>query len=80
MIKRVLGRTGLGVSALGIGCNNFGMRLDLDKTRAVVDAATEVGINFIDTADVYGGRGGSETLLGAPPRSSDADRGDVGCA
>jgi aryl-alcohol dehydrogenase-like predicted oxidoreductase len=65
MIKRLFGRTGLAVSALGLGCNNFGMRLDLDKTRAVVDAATEVGINFIDTADVYGGRGGSETLLGA---------------
>jgi aryl-alcohol dehydrogenase-like predicted oxidoreductase len=64
MIKRVFGRPGLSVSALGLGCNNFGMRLDLDKTRAVVDAATEVGINFIDTADVYGGRG-SETLLGA---------------
>jgi aryl-alcohol dehydrogenase-like predicted oxidoreductase len=65
MIKRAFGRTGLAVSALGLGCNNFGMRLDLDKTRAVVDAATEVGINFIDTADVYGGLGGSERLLGA---------------
>lgn len=65
MIKRALGSTGLAVSALGLGCNNFGMRLDLDKTRAVLDAATEVGINFIDTADVYGGRGGSERLLGA---------------
>jgi aryl-alcohol dehydrogenase-like predicted oxidoreductase len=65
MIKRKLGSTGLAVSALGLGCNNFGMRLDLDETRAVIDAATEVGINFIDTADVYGGRGGSERLLGA---------------
>ena len=65
MIKRVFGRTGLAVSALGLGCNNFGMRLDLNETRAVIDAATEVGINFIDTADVYGGRGGSERLLGA---------------
>jgi aryl-alcohol dehydrogenase-like predicted oxidoreductase len=65
MIKRAFGSTGLAVSALGLGCNNFGMRLDLDKTRAVVDAATEVGINFIDTADVYGARGGSERLLGA---------------
>jgi aryl-alcohol dehydrogenase-like predicted oxidoreductase len=65
MIKRAFGSTGLAVSALGLGCNNFGMRLDLDKTRAVVDAATEVGINFIDTADVYGGRGSSERLLGA---------------
>jgi aryl-alcohol dehydrogenase-like predicted oxidoreductase len=64
MIKRALGSTGLAVSALGLGCNNFGMRLDLDKTRAVVEAATEVGINFIDTADVYGDRGGSERLLG----------------
>jgi aryl-alcohol dehydrogenase-like predicted oxidoreductase len=65
MIKRAFGSTGLAVSALGLGCNNFGMRLDLDETRAVIDAATEVGINFIDTADVYGGRGGSERLLGA---------------
>lgn len=65
MITRAFGSTGLAVSALGLGCNNFGMRLDLDKTRAVLDAATEVGINFIDTADVYGGRGGSERLLGA---------------
>jgi aryl-alcohol dehydrogenase-like predicted oxidoreductase len=64
MIKRAFGSTGLAVSALGLGCNNFGMRLDLDKTRAVVEAATEVGINFIDTADVYGDRGGSERLLG----------------
>jgi aryl-alcohol dehydrogenase-like predicted oxidoreductase len=65
MITRAFGSTGLAVSALGLGCNNFGMRLDLDKTRAVLDAATEVGINFIDTADVYGDRGGSERLLGA---------------
>ncbi len=65
MIKRAFGNTGLAVSALGLGCNNFGRRLDLDGTRAVVDAAIEAGINFIDTADVYGDRGGSETLLGA---------------
>jgi aryl-alcohol dehydrogenase-like predicted oxidoreductase len=65
MIKRAFGSTGLAVSVLGLGCNNFGMRLDLDKTRAVVDAAAQVGINFIDTADVYGDRGGSERLLGA---------------
>jgi aryl-alcohol dehydrogenase-like predicted oxidoreductase len=65
MIKRAFGSTGLAVSALGLGCNNFGMRIDVDETRAVIDAATEVGVNFIDTADVYGGRGGSERLLGA---------------
>jgi aryl-alcohol dehydrogenase-like predicted oxidoreductase len=65
MIKRAFGSTGLMVSALGLGCNNFGRRLDLEKTRAVVDSAVEAGINFFDTADVYGDRGGSETLLGA---------------
>jgi aryl-alcohol dehydrogenase-like predicted oxidoreductase len=65
MIRRALGRTGLQVSAVGLGCNNFGARLDLEKTRAVVDAAIDAGINFFDTADTYGNRGGSETLLGA---------------
>jgi aryl-alcohol dehydrogenase-like predicted oxidoreductase len=54
----------LNVSAVGLGCNNFGRRVDLDGTRAVVDAALEVGVNFLDTADVYGDQGGSETLLG----------------
>jgi aryl-alcohol dehydrogenase-like predicted oxidoreductase len=65
MIKRAFGSTGLMVSALGLGCNNFGRRLNLEKTRTVVDSAIEAGINFFDTADVYGDRGGSETLLGA---------------
>ena len=65
MIKRSIGSTGLMVSTLGLGCNNFGRRLDLGKTRTVVDSAIEAGINFFDTADVYGDRGGSETLLGA---------------
>ena len=65
MINRAFGSTGLMVSALGLGCNNFGRRLDLEKTRTVVDSAIEAGINFFDTADVYGDRGGSETLLGA---------------
>jgi aryl-alcohol dehydrogenase-like predicted oxidoreductase len=65
MIKRAFGSTGLMVSALGLGCNNFGRRLDLERTRTVVDSALAAGINFLDTADVYGDRGGSETLLGA---------------
>ena len=65
MIRRAFGKTGLMVSALGLGCNNFGRRLDLEKTRNVIDSAIEAGINFFDTADVYGDRGGSETLLGA---------------
>lgn len=64
MKTRALGPSGLQVSEVGLGCNNFGGRLDEAGTRAVVDAALEAGINFFDTADVYGERGGSETLLG----------------
>ena len=58
-----LGSSGLRVSRVGLGCNNFGRRLDLEGARAVVDAALEVGINFLDTADIYGG-GDSERFLG----------------
>jgi aryl-alcohol dehydrogenase-like predicted oxidoreductase len=54
----------LSVSVVGLGCNNFGRRVDLDGTRAVVDAALDAGVNLLDTADVYGNQGGSETLLG----------------
>jgi aryl-alcohol dehydrogenase-like predicted oxidoreductase len=61
---RPLGHSGLEVSVLGLGCNNFGRRVDLEGTRAVVDAALEQGVNFLDTADIYGGHGGSEELLG----------------
>jgi aryl-alcohol dehydrogenase-like predicted oxidoreductase len=64
MKTRALGPSGLQVSEVGLGCNNFGGRLDEAGTRAVVDAALEAGINFFDTADSYGERGGSETLLG----------------
>jgi aryl-alcohol dehydrogenase-like predicted oxidoreductase len=64
MMKRPLGSTGLFVSALGLGCNNFAVRLDLARTKAVIDAALEAGVTFIDTADVYGNRGGSENLIG----------------
>ncbi len=59
-----LGGSDLHVSRVGLGCNNFGGRVDLDGTRAVVDAALDAGINFLDTADIYGGQGGSERLLG----------------
>ena len=52
------------VSVTGLGCNNFGGRLDLDGTRAVVDAAIDAGITLFDTAESYGGGGGSERLLG----------------
>lgn len=54
---------GLDVSAIGLGCNNFGMRIDADQTKVVVDTAIEEGITFFDTADVYGG-GLSEEFLG----------------
>jgi len=54
----------LEVSVVGLGCNNFGMRIDADQTRAVVDAAIDAGINYFDTAEGYGG-GKSEEFLGA---------------
>ena len=61
MEKRKIGS--LEVSLAGIGCNNFGWRIDADGTAAVVTAAIEAGINFFDTADIYGG-GQSEEYLG----------------
>jgi aryl-alcohol dehydrogenase-like predicted oxidoreductase len=64
MRTRSLGTGGPDVSVVGLGCNNFGSRVDEHGTRAVVDAALEVGITLFDTADVYGNRGGSEDLLG----------------
>ena len=64
MRYRPLGDSGLMVSVTGLGCNNFGRRLDLDATRAVVDAALDAGITLLDTADTYGNGGGSEELLG----------------
>ena len=61
---RNIGRSGLRVSAIGLGCNNFGGRIDLEASRKVVHAALDAGITLLDTADVYGERGGSETVLG----------------
>jgi aryl-alcohol dehydrogenase-like predicted oxidoreductase len=61
---RPLGTSGLQVSVVGLGCNNFGGRLDVDGTRAVVDAAIDAGITLFDTSDTYGGTGGSERALG----------------
>jgi aryl-alcohol dehydrogenase-like predicted oxidoreductase len=63
MKMRKLGRSGIEVSVVGLGCNNFGV-LDVASSRKVVDRALDAGINFLDTADIYGGRGGSETQLG----------------
>jgi aryl-alcohol dehydrogenase-like predicted oxidoreductase len=61
---RNLGGSGLRVSAVGLGCNNFGQRLDVEGTRKVIHKALDVGITLFDTADVYGNRGGSETAMG----------------
>ncbi len=61
---RNLGRSGLRVSTIGLGCNNFGGRIDLEATRLVVHKAMDCGITLFDTADMYGERGGSETCLG----------------
>ena len=63
MYSHELDSSGLQVTRVGLGCNNFGGRLDLERTRAVVEAALEAGITFLDTADIYGG-GGSERFLG----------------
>jgi aryl-alcohol dehydrogenase-like predicted oxidoreductase len=60
---RRLGADGLEVSVVGLGCNNFGARIDLDATQAVVDTALECGITLLDTADTYG-QGRSEEFLG----------------
>jgi aryl-alcohol dehydrogenase-like predicted oxidoreductase len=65
MEYRQLGDSGLTVSVVGLGCNNFGGRIDADRAQAVVDAAVDAGITLFDTADVYRGEyGSSEELLG----------------
>jgi aryl-alcohol dehydrogenase-like predicted oxidoreductase len=65
---RRVGSSGLLVSAVGLGCNNFGRKdtrtESLDGTRDVLDAAIDAGVTFLDTADIYGGAGLSETLMG----------------
>jgi aryl-alcohol dehydrogenase-like predicted oxidoreductase len=61
---RNLGPSGLQVSLVGLGCNNFGGRCDLEATRKVIHKAFDLGITFFDTADTYGNKGGSETAMG----------------
>src|ERR1700676_4565939 len=61
---RNLGTSGLRVSVVGLGCNNFGGRIGLEESRAVVHKALDLGITLLDTADTYGNRGGSEDCLG----------------
>jgi aryl-alcohol dehydrogenase-like predicted oxidoreductase len=65
MTYRPLGDSGLMVSAVGIGCNAFGRRVDLDGVREILDAARDTGVTLLDTADIYGAPpGASEQLLG----------------
>src|SRR5262245_31301850 len=63
MEKRSLGTSGLAASLVGLGCNNFGMKIDSAATGAVIDAALDAGITFFDTADMYG-NGKSEEFIG----------------
>jgi aryl-alcohol dehydrogenase-like predicted oxidoreductase len=71
--QRNLGKSGLRIPEIGLGCNNFGGRIDLEAARKVVHKALDVGVTFFDTADTYGNMGGSETALGAilGPRRQD---------
>jgi len=64
MRQRSLGKSGGQVSQVGLGCNNFGGRIDLEASRKVVHKALDLGITLFDTADIYGEKGGSETILG----------------
>ena len=73
MRMRRLGTSGLKVSEVGLGCNNFGMRIDQKATQGVVDAALDAGITLFDTADIYGGTK-SEEFLG---KALGKRRGDI---
>jgi aryl-alcohol dehydrogenase-like predicted oxidoreductase len=61
---REIGSSGIEVPVVGLGCNNFGGRIDERAAGAVIDAALDAGVTFFDTADVYGNRGGSEEIIG----------------
>jgi aryl-alcohol dehydrogenase-like predicted oxidoreductase len=64
METRNLGQSGIQVSIVGLGCNNFGGRASPEQSRKVIEKALDLGITLFDTADMYGERGGSETILG----------------
>jgi aryl-alcohol dehydrogenase-like predicted oxidoreductase len=71
--QRNLGRSGLAVSLVGLGCNNFAGRIDYAATQRVVHKALDLGITLFDNADTYGERGGAEEYLGRAlgPRRKD---------
>lgn len=64
MDYRQVGKSGLKVSVVGVGCNNFGGTIDLETSRKVIHKAMDLGITLFDTADTYGNRGGSEETMG----------------
>ena len=64
MEQRTLGRSGLLVSVVGLGCNNFGGRTDFEGSKAVIHKALDLGITLFDTADIYANKGGSENVIG----------------
>jgi len=64
MKTRNLGKSGLVVSTVGLGCNNFGMGIDLAAMRAVIHKALDLGVTPLDTADIYLNCGPSEAILG----------------
>jgi len=65
MEMKTLGKSGIQVSSVGLGCMNFGLMCDQAATTAIVDATLDAGVNFFDVADIYGGQHGrAETLLG----------------
>ncbi len=64
METRTLGKSGLKVGVVGLGCNNFGQRIDDEASQKVIHKALDLGITLFDTADIYGNYGGSETCLG----------------
>ncbi len=73
MEYRALGHSGLSISAVGLGCMNFGLMNDQAAAAAIVHRALDLGVNFFDTADVYGNRGTSEEYLGKALGSRRAD-------
>src|ERR1700688_913923 len=59
-----MGKSGLKVAAVGLGCNNFAIKCNAEQTKAIVNRALDLGVTLFDTADIYGNRGGSEEMLG----------------
>jgi aryl-alcohol dehydrogenase-like predicted oxidoreductase len=74
MEYRNLGRSDLKVSIVGLGCNNLGRSVDAKATASIVARCVELGVNFFDCADVYGGRGKAEELLGAAAKAHPRDK------